>query len=115
MKALPSILRNHVTQLRVTFDPKSPCLSSEPGAERGSDRSDTGGGWDGGLHPLWPVVGPHQDLQVGGAAPLHNHWLFRKRGGGAMLASLTGCVYTACWKCSSKVGMMLCCCDDVFL
>lgn len=64
MLASPSILRNHVTQLRVTFDPNSHCVSPEPGAECRSDRSDAGGGWDGGLHPLWPVVGPHQDLQV---------------------------------------------------
>lgn len=68
MSASPSILRNHVTRLLVTFDPNSLCLFPEPGAECGSDRSDPGGGWDGRLYPLWPVVGPYQDLQVGGAA-----------------------------------------------
>lgn len=40
-------------------------LSTEPGAECWENWFDSGCRWDGRLHPLWPVAGPHKDIQVG--------------------------------------------------
>ena len=42
-----------------------PLLSSEPGVECWKNRFDSGRRWNGRLHPLWPVAGPHKDVQVG--------------------------------------------------
>ena len=39
-------------------------LSSEPGVERWEDWFDSSRCWDGRIHPLWPVAGPHKDIQV---------------------------------------------------
>lgn len=35
------------------------------GAECRQNRPYPGRGWNGRLHPMWPVAGPYQNLQVG--------------------------------------------------